>query len=130
VGEVADLVRLAFERVNDGDIDGAVALFSDDATFQDVPEIPGSRLYEGKEGVREWATGVREVGPDLHFQIWEMEENGNAVMVETSAEMTGSRSGAEVAWKFWTVWRVVDGLITYHHGYSQRSDALADLQTG
>jgi hypothetical protein len=44
-GEGADLVCLAFERVNDGDIDGAVSLFSEDATFQDVPEIPGSRLY-------------------------------------------------------------------------------------
>ena len=35
-------------------------------------------------------------------------------MVETSAEMTG----------------VVEGLISYHHGYSRRSDALADLQDG
>ena len=92
------------------------------------------RIYRngtGPNGKHEQkATGVREVGPELQFQIWEMEENGTAVMIETSAEMTGSRSGAEVAWKFWTVWRVVDGLITFHHGYSQRSDALADLDAG
>jgi ketosteroid isomerase-like protein len=42
-------------------------------------------------------------------------------------EIPGRASGAEVAWRFWTVWRVRDGLITYHHGYSQREDAVADL---
>ena len=51
-------------------------------------------------------------------------------MVETSAEMQGRASGAEVGWRFWTVWRVRDGLITYHHGYSQREDAVADFGAG
>jgi ketosteroid isomerase-like protein len=127
MGEAADLVRLAFQRVNGGDIDGFVDLCSPRVTFQDVPEIPGSRLYEGKDGVRAWAEGVRDVSEDLQFTLWEMEERGEAVMVETSAEMTGSRSGAEVGWRFWTVWRVREGLIAYHHGYSEREAALADL---
>jgi hypothetical protein len=65
----------------------------------------------------------------LHLQIWEMDERGDAVLVETSAEMQGRASGAEVGWRFWTVWRVRDGLITYHHGYSQREDAVADLES-
>ena len=49
------------------------------------------------------------------------------MIVETSAEMQGKVSGAEVAWRFWTVWRVRDGLITYHHGYSRQADAVEDL---
>ena len=28
-------------------------------------------------------------------------------------------------WRFWTVWRVKEGKITYHHGYSVREDAGA-----
>jgi hypothetical protein len=51
------------------------------------------------------------------------------VLVETSAEMSGRASGAEVDWRFWTVWRVRDGLITYHHGYSRREDAVTDLES-
>jgi ketosteroid isomerase-like protein len=71
---------------------------------------------------------VHEVSGDIDFQIGEIEEHGDTVIVETSAEMQGRASGAEVAWRFWTVWRVRDGLITYHQGYSQREDAVADLE--
>jgi hypothetical protein len=52
------------------------------------------------------------------------------VLIETIAEMRGRASGAEVDWRFWTVWRVRNGLITYHHGFSRREDALADLDAG
>jgi ketosteroid isomerase-like protein len=128
MGEAAELVRLAVQRVNDGDIDGWVELCSPRIRFQDVPEIPGSRLYEGKDAVRKWAEGVREIGPDLNFTIWEMQERGNAVLAETSAEMTGGRSGAHVGWRFWIVWRVREGLIAYHHGYSDREAAMADFE--
>ena len=31
-------------------------------------------------------------------------------------------------WRFWTVRRVREGLIAYHHGYSDREDALADFE--
>jgi hypothetical protein len=33
-----------------------------------------------------------------------------------------------VEWRFWTVWRVRDGLITYHHGYSRREHAVEDFE--
>ena len=128
MGEATDLIRLAVARVNEGDIDGVVELCSPRVRFQDVPEIPGSQLYEGRDGIRRWAEGVREVGEDLRFTLWEVEERGDAVLAETSAEMTGSRSGAEVGWRFWAVWRVRERLIAYHHGYSDRKDALADFE--
>lgn len=128
MGEAADVIRQAVERLNEGDIDGWVELCSPRIRFQDVPEIPDSRLYVGRDDVRKWAEGVREIGPDLQFVLWEVEESGNAVLAETSAEMTGGRSGAAVGWRFWTVWRVREGMIAYHHGYSDREDALADFQ--
>lgn len=128
MGEAADVVRLATERLNEGDVEGFVELCSKRIRWHDVPEIPGSRVYEGPEEVREWAEGVREVSVDLRFSYDELTERGDSVMAETSADMTGSRSGAEVGWRFWTVWRVSDGHVTYHHGYSEREAALADLE--
>jgi len=130
LGEAAAVVRAAFDRANAGDPDGLAALCHEAVEFHDVPEITGSRIYRGRDGIREWLRTVREVSDDLQLQIWDLAERQEAVLVETSAEMSGRASGAEVDWRFWTVWRVRDGLITYHHGYSRREDAVADLEGG
>lgn len=127
MGEAADLVHRATVRLNEGDDDGFIALCDKEVVFTDVPEIPGSRTYRGHKGIREWIANVRDISDDLQFQLWESEENGAAVAFDTSAEMRGQGSGIELGWRFWTVWRVRDGLITYHHGYSERGHALADL---
>ena len=127
MGEAADLVRAAFERANANDPEGLAVLCDKSVEFHDVAEIPGSATYRGHEGIKDWLGSVHDVSEDVQFLIWEMEEHGDTVLVETSAEMQGRASGAEVAWRFWTVWRVHGGLITYHHGYSRREDALADL---
>lgn len=129
MGEAADVVRAAFHRANAGDPDGLAALCHEAVEFYDVPEIPGSGIYRGRDGIREWLRTVREVSDDLQLQVWALAERQDAVLVETSAEMSGRTSGAAVSWRFWTVWRVRDGLITYHHGYSRREDAVADLES-
>ena len=129
MGEAADVVRLATDRLNDRDVDGFVELCSKRIRFQDVPEIPGSRLYQGPDEVRQWAEGILDVSDDVEFGLWDKEERGDdAVMFDTSVDMTGASSGAEVGWRFWTVWRVKEGKIVYHHGYSEREAAEADLE--
>jgi ketosteroid isomerase-like protein len=128
MGEAADLVRLAIERVNARDVDGLVDLFSPRIRFQDVPEIPGSKLYEGRDGIREWAEMVLDMSEDLRFTLWEVSEREGAVLAETGVQMTGAASGAEVGWRFWAVWRIREGLIANHHGYSEREAALADFE--
>jgi ketosteroid isomerase-like protein len=130
MGQAADLVRVAFERANANDPDGLAAICDESVEFHDVAEIPGSTTYRGHNGIRDWLGSVHEVSGDIEFQIGEIKERGDTVVVETSAEMQGRASGAEVAWRFWTVWRVKEALITYHHGYSRREDAFAELDVG
>jgi ketosteroid isomerase-like protein len=129
VGQAADVVRRAFECANANDPDGLATLCDEEVEFHDVPEIPGSTTYRGSDGIRDWLRTVHEISDDLHLQASELEDSEEAVLVETSAEMSGRASGAEVGWRFWTVWRVRDGLIIYHHAYSRRSDALADFES-
>jgi len=128
VGEAADVVRLATDRLNDRDVDGFVELCSKRIRFQDVPEIPGSRLYQGPDEVRQWAEGILDIAEDFRFTYWDKVERGDAVMFDTSIDVTGASSGAELGWRFWTVWRVKEGRIVYHHGYSEREAAEADLE--
>jgi ketosteroid isomerase-like protein len=125
-----EVVNRAIERFNAGDLDGFVALFAPDAEFHDVPEVPGSTTYRGHDGMREWATTVLEAMDGLRFEISDPAESGDAVAVRTRAVASGRGSCVAVDWTFTTVWRVRDGLIAYHHGYSDRAEALRALDRG
>jgi len=130
MGQPAEVIRAFFERSNAHDTAGLLALCDPEIEFSDIPEMPDSTTYRGRDGVGAWFAKVFEISDDLRFQIGELEEHRDAVLIETGAEMHGRSSGAGVGWHFWTVWRVREGLITYHHGYTQRSDALEDFNRG
>jgi ketosteroid isomerase-like protein len=130
MGEAADVVRRGFELVNQNDEDALVAICDPSIEFHDPPEIPGSRLYSGPEGVRDWVRSFRETTDEFRFRIVGIEEKENSVLAETALDMHGRASGAGVDWSFWTVWRVRDGLIAYQHGYAHREDAVADFEAG
>jgi ketosteroid isomerase-like protein len=105
VGEAAEIVRLSFERLNADDLEGFLELAHPEIELHDVPEIPGSTVYRGHEG-------------------------GERIAVVTQAIGRGRGSGVEVDWTFTTVWGIRDGLISYHHGYSDRDDALRAIGAG
>jgi ketosteroid isomerase-like protein len=130
MGEPTDVLEKALVPLNDGDFDGFAAFHHEDAEMHDVPEIPGSTVYRGREGVREWAEMVFDLVGELRFEISEPVENGEFVLVKTRAIGKGRESSVEVDWTFWTLWGVRDGAIYYHHGYSDRDDALRALEAG
>jgi ketosteroid isomerase-like protein len=128
VGEAADIVRRVHERFNERDEEGFVGLCSKRLVWTEIREVPGSGRFEGPDGARDWYRKTADVSDDLTLQIWELEEHGDAVLTETSAEMTGRGSDVPLGWRFWCVWRVREGRVTSHHGYSVREDALVDLE--
>ena len=60
----------------------------------------------------------------LRFEWVEVTEGTEKLAVLTRAVGRGRGSGAEVDWTFTTVWGVRDGLIFYHHGYTDHAEAL------
>ena len=98
--------------------------------FQDVPQIPGSTVYRGHEGIRRWWAAVKEQLEELRFEFGEVAERGEKVAVVTRAVGRGRGSGAEVDWTFTTVWSVRDGLVHSHRGYADHSEALRAMGTG
>lgn len=129
MGEAADVVRLAFERLNEGDVNGFVALCSPRIEWREIPEIPGARTYRGPDEVREWAENLLGVSDRIRFFNWEMSERDGAALIDTSVELPSS-SGVDLGWRAWTVWRVRERLIAYYAGYSEREQALADFEGG
>jgi uncharacterized protein len=124
MAQAAEIVRLGFERLNANDLEGFLELADPEIELHDVPEIPGSTVYRGHEGIRRWWATVTEPMEELRFELGEVTEGDERIAVVTRAAGRGRGSGAEVDWTFTTVWGVRDGLITYHHGYRDHTDAL------
>jgi ketosteroid isomerase-like protein len=124
VSEAADVVRSAFERFNAGDIDGLMELLDPDVEFHELPMIPGSGTYVGRDGVRRWAETVVEPFEELRFEFEDADERGEWIAARTFIEGRGRGSGADVRMRMSTVWRVRGGAIRYHHGYREHAEAL------
>jgi ketosteroid isomerase-like protein len=60
VADAAEIVRLSFERINADDLEGLLELVDPEIELHDVPEVPGSTVYRGHEGIRRWWATVRE----------------------------------------------------------------------
>ena len=122
--QAAEIVRLGFERLNADDLEGFLELAAPEIELHDVPEIPGSTVYRGHQGIRRWWATVNESMDELRFEFGEVTEGDGRIAVVTRAVGRGRGSGAEVDWTFTTVWGLRDGLISYHHGYSDHDEAL------
>jgi uncharacterized protein len=128
MGEAADVVRSVFERFNEGDLDGMVELLDPEIEFHELPMIPGSGVYRGRDDVRRWAETVVEPFETLRFVFEGGDERGEWIAVRTFIDGRGRGSGAEVQMRMSTLWRVRDGAIVYHRGYQDHAEALRAIE--
>ena len=126
MGETAEVVKLAFERLNARDAEGFAALCSPRVELHDIPELPGARTHRGPDEARAWARDMFDISDEVSWANWQMQERGEAALIDTSVDIRGS-SGMDLGWRAWTVWRVREGKLTYYAGYSDREAAEADF---
>jgi ketosteroid isomerase-like protein len=96
-GARLDLVRRGLEAMERGDIDLIVAGADDDVKFvnPDSALEPGTR--EGREGYRAGMQAMLDAFDDLRFQLDQMHETGDQVVVVGSFTGHGRTSGVEFA---------------------------------
>jgi steroid delta-isomerase-like uncharacterized protein len=70
------VVRSLFERFNEGDLDGAAALVTDDFELLDVAD---GRTFNGRVGLREWLGMFRTALPDARAEIVNVLAEGGRV---------------------------------------------------
>jgi ketosteroid isomerase-like protein len=123
--ENVEIVRLGYERLNGGDIDGVLQLCAPDFEFRDLPELPGSGVFIGHDAFRAWYTQLLDAFEDLQFEPQEfIDAGGDLVVVPNHAVGRGRGSGADVEMHFTSVWTMSGGMFAKHIAYSDHADAL------
>lgn len=123
--ENIEIVRLAYERLNDGDFDDFLQLCATDIEFRDLPELPGSGVSIGHDGLRAWYDKLTEAFDDLRFEAVEfIDTPGDHVVLAQRATGRGRGSGAKVEMHYTTVSTLRDGKLIRHIVYSDHAGAL------
>ena len=67
--ENVEIVRLAYERLNSGDIDGYLQSCATDLEFRDLPALPGSGVFIGHDANRGWYAKLVDAFEGLRFEV-------------------------------------------------------------
>jgi ketosteroid isomerase-like protein len=122
--ENVEIVRLGYELLNRGDLDGVLQFCAPDFEFRDLPALPGSGVFIGHDAFRAWYAQLNDAFEDLRFEPDEFIDAGDRIVVVNHATGRGMGSGATVEMHFSNVWTLSDGKIVRHIAYGDHAEAL------
>jgi ketosteroid isomerase-like protein len=122
-----DVVRDQFKAVNEGDFPRAMDHYADDVVLVvDAHAFLESGTWTGREAVGRWfGNWFRTFEPGYHFDIEEMRDLGETVLLVASHHGYGRSSGARVEGRTGYVYTLRDGKVARAELYPGRAEALA-----
>jgi uncharacterized protein len=125
-----ELVRRGYEAWNSGDRSWVLEHMSEDVEWVTPAEDPDPGTYRGYEGLEKfWAQWRAAVG-QLSFQIEEIFETGDNVVVTARRKGRGEHSGLEVSDRVVQVFTFDGDKCVRVHEYYDHEAALRDLDEG
>ena len=124
--ENVELVRSGVEAFNRGDMDTLRAIAAPDFEYVASGVVPGTEgVYRG---VADFEARFFEPWwsefDDPRYEVHEMIDAGDRVVVSQTLRGRGKQSGVEVAWDTWQVWTVRGGNVVRGQGFASRREAL------
>jgi ketosteroid isomerase-like protein len=104
-----EIVRLAHEALNAGDIDSLVALCDERFRLDMSDRVFNPAVYDGHDGIRRFYADVRDVWTTYVWEPEQLTEVGDTVLVLLRSFGKGRGSGVEVERRTAMVWTLRDG---------------------
>jgi ketosteroid isomerase-like protein len=126
----ADVVRDQFEAVNVGDFARAMDLYAEDVElFVAAGAFLQSGTFRGREAVGRWfGDWFATFEPGYRFEIEELRDVGDRVLLVASHRGRGRASGVEVRGRTGYVYGVREGRVSRVELYATREEALAAIE--
>jgi ketosteroid isomerase-like protein len=123
----AALVRKGHETFNRGDIDGCLALLTEDIEWHPAfgEAMIGASIYEGRDGFRRYFEQVNEVIEGFTVAPREIAVAGDYVVLDADVRGRGRASGVDISTQLTIVWKVRGSLLSWGATYFNRDEALA-----
>jgi ketosteroid isomerase-like protein len=123
------VVRRLFEHFSDGQLEAAIELLSDDFVVVIPPSLSAEPdVYEGHDGARRYFAGFEGLMDDVRYDLLEVIEEDDVVIVGLVLAGRGVASGIEVEQHAAAVAWVENGKITRIEAYPDLEAARASLR--
>ena len=109
-------LRSLLDAIDRRDIDGMMALLTDDCVFENTSPAPDGERIVGKANLREWFTRFQQASPEARFSEEEIVPAGDRVTVRWRYDWTGP-DGAAGHVRGMELFRVRDGKVCEMFAY-------------
>lgn len=106
----ADTVRSFFEAINDGSVDEAVGLLTEDVRWSRPPDVPVTGTLEGVEAVRKMWRAFAASAREFELEPTALHAEGDRVLAEVKFRIV-PEEGRPVAFSGSQVFNIANGRI-------------------
>jgi ketosteroid isomerase-like protein len=123
--ENVEIVRTICDAYARGDNESALERMDEEIEFFAPPDITGGgQVWRGREGTRRGVTTFLGIWDDYHYEVRNLIDCGDEVLVEGWQRARGRGSGVEVSESIYTVWTVRGGRVIRQRMFRDRGQAL------
>jgi ketosteroid isomerase-like protein len=123
--ENVEIVRLAVDATNRGDIATLDAIWSEKCEFRSTFAASEGRVFRGRQGIRDYFETLGDVFDDMRIEIEEITDVGkDRLVVELRVSGRGKGSGVNVEQRNGQVWTIVDSKVARIDSYMNSTDAF------
>jgi ketosteroid isomerase-like protein len=130
VPDDVEILRNAYEALNEGDIERAVAVLDEDAEWCEHSDLPEAGLYQGRAAIREFLEEFLESWQDFHQETEELIPGHGRVLIMLRSKVRGKGSGVAVEGEYAHLWTMENGRGTRVDAYFDRQEGLRALKAG
>jgi len=119
-----EVVRLIYERLNRGEVEGVVELCTGDFLMDMSERVFNPDTYKGHEGIRRFYEGVQDAWESYRWDVEETHVVGDRVIAMLHCHGQSRMGGPGVDWRVAWLWRLREGKAEFVRFYRDPSDGL------
>ena len=123
-----ETLRSAYEALNHGDTEGALAVLDEDAEWSEHSDLPEAGVYRGRAAIRTFLEQFLESWQDFHQETEELIAGESCVLIMLRSRVRGKGSGVAVEARYAHLWTMSDGRGIRVDAYLDRDEALRALR--
>jgi ketosteroid isomerase-like protein len=123
--ENVELAHRGLDALNRGGVDAVIDLCDPEVEWIAIPGfLPDAEDFHGHAGVRAWFEKVGEALGETHWEVEEITDGGERLLVALKLRASGRTSGIEGEFRIFQAWTIRNRKLVRLESFLSRAEAL------